>query len=155
MKSKTIVLGILLLALVCVGCGGGSKPAPAATPQSWVGTWTGQVDWVSPTSASANPASGDDVTMTITLDNTNSCSTSPCQYFYIVGTDVGPLLGNIGLGGGMIVYNSVPNYAANPGLYVSINNANFTLNGNTITVTGIGTNAQDQSINLTMGTLTR
>ena len=122
---------ILFTFLLCVGCGGGSTPA--ATPSSsWAGTWSGRVDWVSPLSPTSNPASGDDVTITITPNK--NCNI-PCHSFDIAGTDVGPIFGNLPLGGGLIVYDNVtPNFAT-PGLNAAITNGDFTLNGNTITVT--------------------
>jgi hypothetical protein len=93
---------------------------------------------------------------------------TPCQscrsaltVSLFTGTDVGPELGDIALQGQIDLYaddltGSVvsPSITGNPYSTAIQPEEVWELNGNSITITGIGTNSQDQSISLLMGTLT-
>lgn len=159
----------LLIMLLLTGCGGssggsGATTAAAITAASWEGTWSGRVDWVSVTSSSSNPSAGDTVTISIGTPVSTACETckSPLTVSSFTGTDAGPELGSVALQGQIDLYaadlsGSVVNPTITGKPYSNSLQPGeiWTLSGNTITITGIGTNAQDQSVSLLMGTLTR
>jgi hypothetical protein len=79
-------------------------------------------------------------------------------------------LGNVNLVGQVTISNAAPTFLAyganqvggfqlapydDPYNTFTENVSNWQLNGNSFTITAVGTNAQDQSINLTLGTLTK
>ena len=162
MARLTLKCALILCALLlCAGCGG-STTATAA-PASWEGTWSGKVDWVSVSGSSSDPSAGDTVTITIGAPVPTPCQScrSALTVSLFTGTDVGPELGDIALQGQIDLYaddltGSVvsPSITGNPYSTAIQPEEVWELNGNSITITGIGTNSQDQSISLLMGTLT-
>jgi hypothetical protein len=165
---------ILFTLLLCAGCGA-TKSTSAQNAVSWAGTWSGQVDWVPSGASSSKPSAGDNVTITIAPypagNPIAACQTAgTCTIYQITGTDVGSILGKVNLVGQVTISNAAPtflDYGANqvggvqlapygdPYNTFTENVSNWQLNGNSFTITAIGTNAQDQSINLTLGTLTK
>jgi hypothetical protein len=89
---KTLWVALMLAAvLLCGSCGNSSKSTPASmSPTSWVGTWSGQVNWT-------GTGSADNVTVTITAPvtsapgSTGNClhSTETCYTSQFTGTDSG------------------------------------------------------------------
>lgn len=158
--KRTLILFTLLL---YVGCGGRASTS-APTAASWEGTWSGNVDWVSPSSSSSKPSAGDTVTITLGVPFSTPCQgcRSPLTIILFKGTNVGPELGNVALQGEIDLYadkltSSVvsPSIAGNPYSNAIERDEVWTLKGNTITITGIGTNAHGQAVPLLMGTLTK
>ena len=159
--------GLIPVALLglCVGCGAAAPSAQPASASVWVGTWTGKVDWITPSDSSSNPGLGDSVTITIGTPVASKCPTASCTTAYtfqLTGTDTGPQLGNVNLTGTFVVYSddmagcSVgPSIAGKPYSAAIESQETWQLSGNSIAISGIGTNAEDQSISLSMGTLTK
>jgi hypothetical protein len=179
MKKWTI---ILIFCLVLCGCNAANQaastettvPSPLSLATSWSGTWSGKVDWVSVSSSSSDPSNGDSVTITIDSPVASSCNPpTACSAAYTLqftGTNTGPELGNVGLIGSFLISETANCVACSSDLTEAIvspsingdpySNAiqsqeTWQLSGTAITITGIGTNAQGQSISLLMGTLTK
>lgn len=160
-------LVLLCAAITLCGCGGtaasvGTSTVPTAV--SWAGTWSGKVDWVSVTSSSSNPSAGDTVTISIGVPVSTPCTTckSPLMVSSLTGTDVGPELGSVALQGQIDLYaDDLTGAAVSPSITGKPYSNSlqpgeiWVLSGNSITITGIGTDAQDQSVSLLMGTLIR
>lgn len=64
---------MLTLLLLCVGCGSSTSTPAGMTAASWVGTWSGQVDWTG-----AAPNAGDNVTITISAPVTSTPGSAGC-----------------------------------------------------------------------------
>jgi hypothetical protein len=107
--------------LLCAGCGA-SKSTPAGmSPTSWVGTWSGQVNWT-------GTDSGDNVTITITAPATNpgACGSGESTYTsQFTGTDSGgqcaqsgpiDLVGSVETCTGSYNNNPIATAIVNPGV---------------------------------------